>query len=59
MITVALINLFNPLSAGVFFKIYVFYQDLSKLQTTISQEVDRILSIGLWIRASCVERLVP
>jgi len=30
------------------------YQNLSKLQTTISQEVDRF---GPWILASCIEKL--
>jgi len=39
-----------------FQKSYLFYQNLSKLQTTmISQEVDRF---GLCIEASCVEKLV-
>jgi len=38
-----------------FQKSYLFYQNLSILQTIISQEVDRF---GLCIEASCVEKLV-
>jgi len=33
----------------------LFTKNLSKLQTTVSQEVDQL---GLWIKASCVEKLV-
>jgi len=38
---------FTHLSASLFLKIVSLFTNLSKLQTTISQEVDRF---GLWIK---------